>query len=112
MPGGEDDPSGRLPGPHSSVNNRYQRWNDVDTTGRKIVFMAWGEKYIEEVFNCITKSALPDYPKILITDGQTVVDLDIPDLTVIRVEFELDGRARKAGLIDLLPHDCSSYLFD
>jgi hypothetical protein len=83
----------------------------VDTTGRKIVFMAWGEKYIEEVFNCITKSALPDYPKILITDGQTVVDLDIPDLTVIRVEFELDGRARKAGLIDLLPHDCSSYLF-
>jgi hypothetical protein len=76
---------------------------------RAIVFLAWGEAFIEEVANCIRKSALPPYPICLITDAATPVAL--PGVQVIRADFKLEGIIRKTEMLDFLPHDYNSFLF-
>ena len=76
---------------------------------RAIVFLAWGEKYIAEVLNCINKSVLPDYDIILITDQESEAPGE--ELTMIRAQFKTEGLLRKGELLDFLPQDYGSYLF-
>jgi len=79
------------------------------STERAIIFLAWGEKYIAEVLNCVNTSVLPDYDLILITDQES----EVPDeqLTVIRAQFKTEGLLRKGELLDFMPQDYDSYLF-
>ena len=58
---------------------------------RAILFMAWGERYINEMLTCITESVLPDYPIFLISDESTPVDVDSDRLSIIRGKFTLNG---------------------
>ena len=81
----------------------------MTNTRRAIVFLAWGPDFIAEVGDCIRGSSLPPYPRILITDTSSVVDLD--GIDVIRADFRLEGLARKAEMIDFLPAEYDSFLF-
>jgi hypothetical protein len=75
---------------------------------RAIVFLAWGESFLEEVENCIRESVLPPYPICLITDATTPVDL--PGVRIIRADFALAGLARKVEMLDFLPREYNSFL--
>ncbi|OCQ90651.1 hypothetical protein BCD64_28745 [Nostoc sp. MBR 210] len=81
----------------------------TDSQKRAIIFLAWGEKYINEVLNCIKESHLPDYDKILITDQ--ISEVPKCELKVIRADFKTNSLLRKAELIDFLPNNYDSYLF-
>ena len=78
-------------------------------TDRAIVFMAWGEKYINEVLACIKRSELPEYDILLITDEETEVEIE--DVVVIRREFKTKGLMRKIELARAIPKEYKSYLF-
>lgn len=71
--------------------------------------MAWGEEFVQEVGLCIRESALPRYPIFLITDSTTTVDL--PGVQVVRTDFELGGKSRKAEMLNFLPRQHDSFLF-
>ena len=77
---------------------------------RAILFVAWGESYVSDVFRCIDQSRLPGYPVFLVTDESTAVP-DRRDIEIIRVSFFLEGKARKAEMIDHLPEKYDSFLF-
>lgn len=79
-----------------------------------VVFLAWGEKYINEVYSCITQSEkfLQDYDLILITDLISETKHISHLLTkVIRAEFEEIGLQRKTELHKFIPSGYKSYLF-
>jgi hypothetical protein len=78
-------------------------------TKRAIVFLAWGDSFIQEVYDCIGKSQLPEYDILLITDQETKVDSD--RLHIIRVNFKTEWLLRKTEMIDFLPTEYSSFLF-
>ncbi len=78
---------------------------------RAVVFLAWGEHHIKQVFSCINKSNLSGYSLILITDCSTKVPEKVPGLEIIRAKFFHDGFLRKAELSVFLPKGYDSYLF-
>jgi hypothetical protein len=84
----------------------------MDICQRAIIFIAWGEKYIEEVRNCITKSSCIDqYDLILITDKSTHTEcLDNKIEQIIRADFGAQGLVKKAELIKYLPDIYESFL--
>lgn len=77
---------------------------------RAILFVAWGDPFVQEVLDCIASSELPAYPLYLLTDEQTSVPEGAP-LEVLRASFELHGKLRKAELIDHLPADVDTWMF-
>lgn len=79
---------------------------------RAIIFLAWGEKYIEEVGQCVSNSPyIQQYDLILITDKETNIDKFEHCFTkVIRAKFDAQGLVKKAELIKYLPDDYDSYL--
>ena len=81
----------------------------MNRTDRAIIFMAWGEKYLNEVMSCIESSVLPEYDIILITDTDSEVQEG--RVSVIRVDFKLNGLLRKVELLEHVPKGYKSYLF-
>jgi hypothetical protein len=81
----------------------------MSRSNRAIVFMAWGEKYINDVSSCIQDSVLPDYDIFVVTDGET--DVAIEGVSIIRANFNFNGLIRKAELFKYLPSGYKSYLF-
>jgi hypothetical protein len=76
-----------------------------------VVYLVWGDKYAAEVPEAIERSpGIAKYRKVVITDRHTVVPDDL-DLEVTRVDFALEGYARKAELWKFLPKGHPSYLF-
>lgn len=77
-----------------------------------IIFFVWGEKYIQEVENCIQKSTgIEEYDLLLLTDHET--DLRGRESLfkrVIRADFATDGLIRKSELINHLPSGYDAYL--
>ena len=74
--------------------------------------MAWGAEYVEAIKRLVEESQLPDsYPLFLITDEHTKADGFGDWLDVIRIEFKLDGKARKCELPKHLPEGFDSMLF-
>ena len=79
-----------------------------------VIFLAWGDKFIEEVVSCISKSSkfLKDYDLILITDFDTNITKVEPLVkTVVRAEFENEGLLRKTELHKHIPSGYESYMF-
>lgn len=80
---------------------------------RAVLFIAWGEKYIKEVYRCIKESRqfIGQYHLILITDEETNTDLVTPYITqVIRARFTQSGLLRKTEVAKFLPRQYDSYL--
>ena len=77
---------------------------------RAILFVAWGEFFVQEVLECIAESELPDCPLYLMCDLETPVP-PAAGLEVIRVPFSLGGKLRKAELGAHLPEEVDSWLF-
>lgn len=101
-----------------SKNVSTQNKPDTRTTPppkkRAIVFLAWGEKYINEMQQCIKESILPNYPIFLITDEDTKVNENDKRFQVLRVNFKLTGRrghARCGELLDHIPKEFDTYLY-
>lgn len=78
-----------------------------------VVFLAWGEKFIQEVESCIRRSkALKGYDLILITDENTdLINLRCTFAEVVKASFETEGHLRKTELIQFLPKTYDTYLF-
>lgn len=80
---------------------------------RAVVFLAWGERFIQEVESCVRRSkAIQGYDFILITDQDTDLGRFQCDFAeVIKASFETKGLLRKTELIKFLPERYDSYLF-
>ena len=77
---------------------------------RALLFVAWGDAFVQEVLDCIAGSELPRVPLYLLTDETSHVPDGAP-LQVIRTSFRLHGKLRKAELIDHLPEDVDTWMF-
>ena len=67
-----------------------------------IIFLAWGERYINEVYQCLDNSpVIQNYDLFLITDEGSVVSRS--ELNVIRADFQSQGLLRKTELIKYIP---------
>lgn len=78
-----------------------------------VLFLAWGDKFIEEVHSCIERSpAIQNYEKILITDQDTLVgDYQHHFKEIIRANFKTEGLLRKTEMVNFLPHGYDCFLF-
>ncbi|MDR9408193.1 MAG: putative nucleotide-diphospho-sugar transferase [Balneolaceae bacterium] len=78
-----------------------------------VIFLAWGDRYIKEVENCIKNSSpIHQHDIILITDPTTAInESDNLFSKVIRTEFKNDGLLRKTELIHHIPEGYQAYLF-
>jgi hypothetical protein len=88
------------------VNNSNFVKND-----RAIVFFAWGSDYVERVATCIRESRLPKYAIIVVTDTTTDTKSLPRDIEVVRLVFELSGKARKAEFFARTPENLGTALF-
>jgi hypothetical protein len=77
---------------------------------RAIVFLAWGEKHIELVADCIRESRLPDYPLFLMTDEATRIARLPKNVEVVRQEAKLSGKARKTEFFNRLSQQIETVL--
>lgn len=78
---------------------------------RVVLFIAWGDRYVEDVRRCIDESRLPDAPIVLITDGESDTRGVAAHATVIRHRFELSGKDRKTEALAALPESLETVLF-
>lgn len=78
---------------------------------RAIVFFAWGADYVERVAACISESRLPDYPIVVVTDTTTSTSCLPRDIEVVRLAFELSGKAKKAEFFGRVPEKIGTVLF-
>jgi hypothetical protein len=78
---------------------------------RGIVFFAWGDDWIERAAASIRESKLPEYPVFLVTDPTTDTKALPKNVEVVRLSFQLSGKARKAELFALLPSQIDTALF-
>ena len=77
---------------------------------RAIVFIAWGDHYIDEIKQCLSSSITLDYDKFLITEKK-YDNIELPGTQVLGVNFQSQGFIRKTELIQYLPKGYDSYLF-
>lgn len=75
--------------------------------------MAWGNKYVKKVSDCIQNSQpIHQYDIFLITDQTTPVDENAELFTkIIRTDFEHAGLLRKTELTHFIPAGYHAYLF-
>jgi hypothetical protein len=78
---------------------------------RAIVFFAWGTDYVERVAACIRESRLPDYPIIVVTDTETSTSGLPSRVEVVRLVFELSGKAKKAEFFGRVPEKFGTTVF-
>lgn len=78
---------------------------------RVILFIAWGTSYVDAAQRCIDESELPDYPILLITDSDTDTSSISPTISVMRHDFKLRGKDRKAEALAALPQGLETVLF-
>jgi hypothetical protein len=78
---------------------------------RAILFIAWGEKYVRDVQCCLDEGRLPQYPIVLITDRETDTAALASHVRVIRRDFALHGKDRKAEALAALPAEFETVLF-
>ena len=78
---------------------------------RGIVFFAWGDEWIERTAACIRESKLPEYPVFVVTDATTDTKALAKNAEVVRLGFQLSGKARKAELFARSPAQIDTMLF-
>jgi hypothetical protein len=77
---------------------------------RAIVFIAWGEKHLTLITDCIRDSRLPDYPILLLTDETTPANALPKNVDLIRLKSKLSGKARKTEFFNQLPQQIETAL--
>ncbi len=77
---------------------------------RGIVFLAWGDKHIQLVADCVRESKLPAYPILLMTDEGTKVENLPKEVGVVRCESNLSGKARKTEFFNRVPDEIETVL--
>ena len=81
-----------------------------------VIYLAWGEKYLNEVISSLRESVvLEQYDIVLLTDD-SVDQFSSDELgewfdSIIKVNFKLKGLLRKAEIYDYIPDGYASYLF-
>lgn len=78
---------------------------------RAIVFFAWGADWIARAAACIRESRLPDYPIFVVTDTATDTGALPKNVEVVRLAFQLSGKARKAEFFARSPERIQTALF-
>ena len=78
---------------------------------RLILFIAWGERHISAVQDCLRESRLPPYHIVLITDPVTPVDGLPREVEVLRWDFVYGGKERKTEVLASLPNTFGTVLF-
>jgi hypothetical protein len=78
---------------------------------RTIVFIAWGQRYVEAVRSCIDESRLPDYPILVMTDPDSDVSTLPAGVAVVRHDFQFRGKERKLEAFAALPAALETVLF-
>lgn len=98
--------------PHPTVKGEKKSYGIVSKK-QAIVFLAWGERYLQEVESCIERSTLlANRDVVLITDASTnVAALSGNFAKVIKAPFVTKGLLRKTELVNFLPEDYDTYLF-
>ena len=77
---------------------------------RAIVFVAWGDKHIQLVADCLRESRLPDYPVVVMTDDTTKAHGLPQSVELVRRASNLSGKARKTEFFNHLPQQIESAL--
>ena len=77
---------------------------------RAIFFLAWGEKHIQLVADCLRESRLPDYPLFLMTDEASKIDNLPKTVEVLRSDSKLSGKARKTEFFNRVPEQIETVL--
>lgn len=75
------------------------------------MFFAWGADWIGRVAACIRESKLPDYPVFVVTDTTTDTEALPKNIEVVRLVFQLSGKARKAEFFVRSPEQIGTALF-
>jgi hypothetical protein len=78
---------------------------------RTVVFIAWGQQYVEAVRSCIDASRLPSYPVLVVTDPDTDTTALPAGVSVVRHDFKLRGKDRKLEAFAALPEGLKTALF-
>jgi hypothetical protein len=78
---------------------------------RSILFLAWGDRFIADVVRSIRESQLPDYPITLITDKSSDTGQVPVEISVLRRDLKLSGKAIKCQLLAELPDGFETVLF-
>jgi len=84
---------------------------ESDLPVRTIVYMAWGEKYIEDISKSISSSIIANARVIVVTDEHTPTAALPEDVQVIRKQIDIKGKLTKLKLLSLLPEDLGIILF-
>ncbi len=77
---------------------------------RAVVFLAWGDHYLNEIANSLHNSKLAEYDKYLLTE-HTFADREFAGVKVIGVDFKSQGFIRKSEMLDFVPEGYDSYIF-
>ena len=83
----------------------------MNNNDRAIVFFAWGADWIQRVAACIRESRLPEYPIFVVTDTTTDTSALPKNVEVVRLVFQLSGKARKAEFFVRSPEKIQIALF-
>ena len=75
-----------------------------------VIFLAWGDHYIQEVAQCLARSDLSNYDKFLITEEE-FGGAQLKEVSVISAKFKTEGFIRKSEMINYIPEGYDSYLF-
>jgi hypothetical protein len=78
---------------------------------RVVLFIAWGERHLQELVACLAGSRLPDCRVVLITDTVTSTTLLPSRIEIIRRPFRWSGKERKSEALADLPDGFGTTLF-
>ena len=79
---------------------------------RAIVYVAWGERFIQEAMTSAATAAIVGVDRLLITNAESrqYLQPDAPFERVIEYTFKLPGLLAKTEIIDILPFEYDSFL--
>ncbi len=83
----------------------------LDHSKPTILFVAWGDEFMQHVHDCISESSLPECNKLVVTDQDTSVEMMGNDVHIIRKDFRYPGKERKLEAFAGLPPDMGLVLF-
>lgn len=80
---------------------------------RAIVYVAWGQRFVEEAIASAHSAAFLKIDRLLITDleSEAILSKEVPFERVIAHRFTIKGNAAKTEMFDVLPDEYSSFLF-
>lgn len=78
---------------------------------RAILYVAYGNKFLEFIHKAIQSPQFPEYPIYLLTDKRTPIESSDLFHEILRIDFELEGHLRKSELVKILPDEEITFLY-